>query len=182
MSTHNICFCGEIRKVSAFFGWKKCLICYYGWTCNLLITFQTRIQLSHRGRHLHLLRQSPAQLQIRRYFQLKSIGIFLPSPQKCYCMLYLLIVPHWGVSNAYPQDMFLWRNKKNSYLVLPLIWSYITIRLQGLARQFLLFFSFFAFHYFFSCVEYLCIVLSYFTQLWAKRFKKKQIYPKYWDR
>ena len=27
MSTHNICFHGEIRKISAFFGWKKCLIC-----------------------------------------------------------------------------------------------------------------------------------------------------------
>ena len=24
MSTHNICFCGEIRKISAFFGRKKC--------------------------------------------------------------------------------------------------------------------------------------------------------------
>ena len=30
MSTHNICFCGEIRKISAFFGRKKCLICCYG--------------------------------------------------------------------------------------------------------------------------------------------------------
>ena len=27
---HNICFCWEIRKISAFFGWKKCLICCYG--------------------------------------------------------------------------------------------------------------------------------------------------------
>ena len=26
---HNICFRGEIRKISAFFWWKKCLICYY---------------------------------------------------------------------------------------------------------------------------------------------------------
>ena len=26
---HNICFCGEIRKISAFFGWKKRLICCY---------------------------------------------------------------------------------------------------------------------------------------------------------
>ena len=23
MSTHNICFHGEIRKISVFFGWKK---------------------------------------------------------------------------------------------------------------------------------------------------------------
>ena len=28
MSTHNICFYWEIRKISAVFGWKKCLICY----------------------------------------------------------------------------------------------------------------------------------------------------------
>ena len=29
MSTHNICFCWEIRKISAFFRWKKHLICCY---------------------------------------------------------------------------------------------------------------------------------------------------------
>ena len=26
MSTHNICFCGEIRKISVLFGCTKCLI------------------------------------------------------------------------------------------------------------------------------------------------------------
>ena len=29
MSTCDICFCGEIRKISAFFGWKNRLICCY---------------------------------------------------------------------------------------------------------------------------------------------------------
>ena len=30
MSTHNIWFCGEIRKISTFFGFKiMCLICCY---------------------------------------------------------------------------------------------------------------------------------------------------------
>ena len=29
MSTHNICFYWEIRKISVFFGWKKRLICCY---------------------------------------------------------------------------------------------------------------------------------------------------------
>ena len=29
MSTHNICFSGEIRKISAFFGRKKRSICCY---------------------------------------------------------------------------------------------------------------------------------------------------------
>ena len=32
MSTHNICFGGEIRKTSVHFGWKKCLI----WAMDLL--------------------------------------------------------------------------------------------------------------------------------------------------
>ena len=32
MINHNICFCWEIRKISAFFGWKKHLICCY--VCN----------------------------------------------------------------------------------------------------------------------------------------------------
>ena len=35
MSTHNICFHGEIRKISAFFGWKKRLICCYDY-CLLM--------------------------------------------------------------------------------------------------------------------------------------------------
>ena len=29
MSTHNICICREIRKISAFFGWKTYFICCY---------------------------------------------------------------------------------------------------------------------------------------------------------
>ena len=35
MSTHNICFCWEIRKISAFFGWKKRLICCYEFHINI---------------------------------------------------------------------------------------------------------------------------------------------------
>ena len=30
MSTHNICFCGGIKKISALLGCKKCLIKSYG--------------------------------------------------------------------------------------------------------------------------------------------------------
>ena len=29
----NVCLRGEIRKISAFFEWKKRLICYYGYMC-----------------------------------------------------------------------------------------------------------------------------------------------------
>ena len=31
ISTHNICFSWEIRKISAVFGWKKCPLCCYGY-------------------------------------------------------------------------------------------------------------------------------------------------------
>ena len=30
MSTHNICFRGEIRKIAVLFCWKKCLNWNYG--------------------------------------------------------------------------------------------------------------------------------------------------------
>ena len=40
MSTHNICFHWEIRKISAFFGWKKRLICCYVFCqCAVLLCF-----------------------------------------------------------------------------------------------------------------------------------------------
>ena len=41
MSTHNICFCWEIRKISAFFRWKKCLICCCHRHCNENISIFT---------------------------------------------------------------------------------------------------------------------------------------------
>ena len=34
---HNICFCWEIRKISAFFGWRKCHICCFGYLDTPLI-------------------------------------------------------------------------------------------------------------------------------------------------
>ena len=34
-------------------------------------------------------------------------------------LLYLLEVPHCGTSNEYPQHMFLWKNKKNIFLIPP---------------------------------------------------------------
>ena len=40
VSTQNICFCGEIRKISVLFCWKKCLIWSYDtvWPCNAMMT------------------------------------------------------------------------------------------------------------------------------------------------
>ena len=43
MSTHNICFRWEIRKISAFFGWKKRHICCYGIIRHVSIYFGTWI-------------------------------------------------------------------------------------------------------------------------------------------
>ena len=37
---------------------------------------------------------------------------------------YSLEVPHWSASNEYPQYRLSWRNKKNIFLIPPLIWSY----------------------------------------------------------
>ena len=54
-----------------------------------------------------LYRQS--KFKIRHFFQPKNIDVFLISPQK-HMLWYSLEVPHWGISNEYPQYMFLWRN------------------------------------------------------------------------
>ena len=35
-----------------------------------------------------------------------------------------LEAPRWGASNEFPQHMFSCRNKKNVYLIPPLVWSY----------------------------------------------------------
>ena len=51
---------------------------------------------------------------IIRCLNKKIIGIFLIFLQEnIYFCGYSLEVPAWSTSNEYPQDMFLWRNKKN---------------------------------------------------------------------
>ena len=55
------------------------------------------------------------------FFSTKICGIFLKSPGKH--MLWVLIrTSWWGTSNEYPQQRFLWRNKK---IITPLISSYV---------------------------------------------------------
>ena len=46
-----------------------------------------------------------------------------------YCIIFLFLDEnmlwyYWGASNEYPQHMFSWRNKKNIYLISPLIWGF----------------------------------------------------------
>ena len=58
-------------------------------------------------------------------FLLKNIcfGYSSEAPHQGMCCGYSLEVPHWGTSNEYPQYMFLWRNKRNIYLIHTLFWS-----------------------------------------------------------
>ena len=42
-------------------------------------------------------------------------------------MWYSLEVPNQGTFNDYPHHMFSWWNKKNIYLIAPLIWSYMYV-------------------------------------------------------
>ena len=39
-------------------------------------------------------------------------------------LCFSLEAPWQDISNEYPQHMFSWRNKKNIFLIPPLIWSY----------------------------------------------------------
>ena len=54
------------------------------------------------------------------FFQSKSIDIFSYFSTKT-CCGYSLEAPLRGASNEYPQQMFLWRNKKNIYQIPSLI-------------------------------------------------------------
>ena len=55
----------------------------------------------------------PVEIIDKALFSTKSIVIFLISSMKIYMSTH-------GTANEYPQDMFLWRNKKNTYLIHPL--------------------------------------------------------------
>ena len=45
--------------------------------------------------------------------------------------MYSLEAPQQGTSNEYSQHMFLWGNKKTTYLDTPFIWNYVTLNIQG---------------------------------------------------
>ena len=105
MSTHNICFRREIRNHSAnhisTFGLKKASY------QELRVLMAAYIVLDKVGYFFIFL----------FFLQMKSIDIFLISPQK-HMLRYSLEVPHRSTSNEYQHHMFLWRNKKNIYLIL----------------------------------------------------------------
>ena len=64
-------------------------------------------------------------LQIRHFFfQSKKYWYFSCISRKRLCCGYSLEAPQRGASNEYPQHMFLWRNKKDIHLILPVINSY----------------------------------------------------------
>ena len=50
-------------------------------------------------------------LHVKRFFQPK-IPIFFLFLLKNICCGYILVVPHWGISNEYLQHIFSWRNQK----------------------------------------------------------------------
>ena len=87
MSSHNICFYGEIRKISQLFGWRKHLYLE-------LLLYLIYIALEEAE------------------FCWEYVDILLIFfNQNIYCG-YLLELPHWGCSSECPQYMIWWRIKK----------------------------------------------------------------------
>ena len=140
MSTHNICFHGEIRKISAFFGWKKRLICCYdyiepfivvpSWSWYDLNNVIKRRKMPNYYHHQFL-------WGLARYVLVKKITklhccrkcIFLlkwkKKKKRCVsysatktCYGHLLDAPHGGPSNKYPHLMFSWRNKSKKMITI----------------------------------------------------------------
>ena len=63
--------------------------------------------------------------QIKHFFFIRKLLIFILFLNKNICCGYSLEAPHRGASNEYPQHMFLSRNKKNIMWIPPLICSYV---------------------------------------------------------
>ena len=74
------------------------------------------------------------QLKIRHiFFSTKMYGHFSDFSMKTY-VEYSLEAPHQGTSKKYPQCMFSWRNQKNNFLDIPLIWIYEMINIFSLTQ------------------------------------------------
>ena len=138
MCTHNICFCQEIRKISAFFGWKKKrLICCYVYFQDssknpvirstlprffpLLRVIQIycifpKYSFIFNSNHVHP-KHRPQSIATDKMGRGGIHTIFFLFLYKNICCGYSLEAPHRGTSNEYPQHMFSWM-KKAPYLLL----------------------------------------------------------------
>ena len=119
MSTHNICFYGEIRKKLSH-NYHQILLLNKSsarWYFAHAQDESKSEHLTHTRRHFslgvaHI--HVPVLLLVHKATDKKGIHIifFLFLHENIYCG-YSLEVPRRGVSNEYPQHMFLWRNKKD---------------------------------------------------------------------
>ena len=137
MSSHNICFHGEIRKniiwsyacvlificcriLSLPTSWSHrwCLCLVHWMRLWPLVRWQSSpAQLVQRKHHRQV---SPYQvpgkhnMQIRHYCNQKVLIFYLFLHENIHvCCAYSLEAPHWGTSNEYPNIKLSWRNKKN---------------------------------------------------------------------
>ena len=67
-----------------------------------------------------------AKIILKSKNSVQKLLIFFLFLNKNICCGYSLEAPWGGVSNEYPQHVFLLRNKKIITWILPLIWSYTT--------------------------------------------------------
>ena len=88
MSTHNICFRWEIRRIWAFFRWKKRLICCYAWMQSSFIpTTKTLIRLC---RCVGWFEPSLGARRKVRFFTMRLIYDFIQLLNTITCSLYWL--------------------------------------------------------------------------------------------
>ena len=149
MINHNICFHGQIRKISILLDWKKHLFKSYeqawDWRTDEKIwildkkseischpfqkchfcNFQTKLSNSAD----HILKQKKSEIcqkseksiaLVKALFSIQKFWYFSYFFMKT-CCGYSLEAPRQGASNEYPQHMFSWRNKKNIYWIPSLI-------------------------------------------------------------
>ena len=107
MSTHNLCFEQKYEKYQSFLPEK--LSVFGG---EIFYIFE---QACFRNVNIH------AVFFQSCFFINQRVFIFFLSLHKNIHFWYSLEGPYLGASNEYPQHLFSWRNKKNIYLIAPLI-------------------------------------------------------------
>ena len=166
-STHNICFCGEIRKISVLLDWTSILsramfsVCSgmseasmllrhpldlaVGMKCQALSEASKKkrqtgeISLFHQLNFFVFSRLKSVALDDTFFFSTQKILIFYLFHHKNICCQYSLKALGQGASNEYSQHMFSWRNKRDIYLRPPLIRSCVNFCFDPVNRTFELF-------------------------------------------